>query len=1312
MATITGTDDNDSLRGTAEDDTIFGGDGIDIIDGRDGDDFLDGGIGNDNIRGSNGDDTVFGGLGDDTILLGNGDDFVVHGGGFDLIYGGDGRDTLDLSELEGSVWVRNGGAIGESDTTNNVRLLSEQGFIIENLGEFVDIEVIIGTEGRDFIRGNALDNRLVGNGGVDLLIGLEGADTLDGTGGVTTANYAESNAGITINLITGEASGGHAEGDVLIDIEALVGSDFDDFLAGRNDGTIVLGGRGSDTLFGGDGDDRIRAGDETGVESSNNLIDAGAGDDSIRASFLGGDTISGGEGDDTLDYSFSAGVDVDLIAGTVDKGVSDFNTDRGDDVVSGIENILADGLYDSTLRGSDDDNTLVTGSGNDFIDGRGGDDLLTSGNGDDTIIGGAGDDTIDTGIGVSVIRFEDGHGNDIVRALLPHDTLDFSGLSGGVLTDLDSLIAASEDTTLDDQSGVLITTGDDSSIFIVGASVDGLTNMNFVFEGGEEYVSPTLGIVTSGDGGNGDDFITAFGNFGEFIEGGDGNDVLVNSGQGFSGIVILGEGGDDLLIGRNGSMSRFDDSLSGGDGNDTLFGRNGIDFLNGGNGDDYIDGGDEVDQVRGDQGNDTIVGGLRDIVSYESSPVALLIDASLTSMADGFGTTDTLVDVNNFRGTNFDDTLEGDDRFNRLQGANGDDIINGGGCGDSLNGGSGDDTLDGGTGDDSYFGGEGADVFVMSEGTDTIQDFTDGEDIIVVTEAGVSFESLTIVESFGDVSITTPGGQIINLDNTSLSEIDASDFIGLGENIVGTNAAESLAGGDNDDTLNGGRGDDTLNGGAGDDVLFGGTQSDRLDGGAGNDNLLGGNGNDTVEGGSGSDTLSGSIGDDRLNGGSQGDRLFGDAGADTLNGGGGADRVDYLRGDTAILVDLETGEATGGDAEGDTLISIESVFGSTGNDTLRALQAGSRLNGAGGDDVVIGRGGDDRLAGGNGNDLVSGGAGDDLIGGNRGDDTLIGGAGADTLSGGPGADLVDYSESDAQIVVDLAEGTVSGGHAEGDLILAIWHVTGSAFDDELTGDRLANRIDGGSGRDTVVGGAGADTLTGGRGIDWLDYSSSASAVTVDLENGSGEGGDAEGDVVSGFENLVGSDFDDLLIGNQDPNNLLGGDGDDTLVGGSGADTLQGGSGNNWSDYSASSTSVRVNLETGTGEFGDATGDRLIDIQNVRGSEFSDTLTGSDADNAFNSGAGDDTITGGGGSDTFIFEGAHGADVIRDFDPETDTLSLVNTITDFTDFASVQAAMSSGMSGDQTGVFISTGGGNDVFLEGVTLSDLTSESFIL
>ena len=118
------------------------------------------------------------------------------------------------------------------------------------------------------------------------------------------------------------------------------------------------------------------------------------------------------------------------------------------------------------------------------------------------------------------------------------------------------------------------------------------------------------------------------------------------------------------------------------------------------------------------------------------------------------------------------------------------------------------------------------------------------------------------------------------------------------------------------------------------------------------------------------------------------------------------------------------------------------------------------------------------------------------------------------------------------------------------------NVTGSAFADNLTaaaaGSTLTggagnDTLTGGAGNDTIAGGAGTDTMTGGGGTDTLDYSTSSAAVTIDLASNAAAGGDAAGDVISGFENVTGSAFNDNLTGDEGANVITGGGGDDLLT---------------------------------------------------------------------------------------------------------------------------------------------------------------------
>ncbi len=286
--------------------------------------------------------------------------------------------------------------------------------------------------------------------------------------------------------------------------------------------------------------------------------------------------------------------------------------------------------------------------------------------------------------------------------------------------------------------------------------------------------------------------------------------------------------------------------------------------------------------------------------------------------------------------------------------------------------------------------------------------------------------------------------------------------------------------------------------------------------------------------------------------------------------------------------------------------------------------------------------GDDLITGG-GDSILDGRGGNDKIIGLEGKNTLIGGAGADILDGGAGIDTASYVGSPEGVDVSLTTHVGHGGDAEGDWLGNIENLTGSSLSDTLTGDGNANRLDGGEGADTLRGLGGADQLIGGGGVDTADYSASAAAVTVSLGTGKGLGGDAEGDTLSGVENLIGSVLGDTLIGDNNANRLDGSDGNDLLNGDGGADRLVGGAGNDTVTYMTSLAAVQVNLGTGIGHGGRAEGDTLSGIENLIGSVLGDTLIGDNNANRLDGGAGNDLLNGDGGADQLV--GGAGNDTV-------------------------------------------------------------------
>jgi hypothetical protein len=235
--------------------------------------------------------------------------------------------------------------------------------------------------------------------------------------------------------------------------------------------------------------------------------------------------------------------------------------------------------------------------------------------------------------------------------------------------------------------------------------------------------------------------------------------------------------------------------------------------------------------------------------------------------------------------------------------------------------------------------------------------------------------------------------------------------------------------------------------------------------------------------------------------------------------------------------------------------------------------------------------------------------------------------------------------------------------------------TGTAGNDTLTGTGVRDQIDGldgddildgaggddllngGNGNDTLTGGAGADQINGDAGIDTASYSGSAAGVTVSLSTGVGTGGDAQGDVLTGIENLVGSPNNDTLSGDAMDNILDGGAGDDIIGGGAGADTLIGGPGADaldgrtnpvgmpdFASYVNSPAAVTIDLGANTASGGDAAGDSFAGIGGLNGSPFDDSLMGDANANTLLGNAGADRIDGGDGDD--LIEGGAGADALE------------------------------------------------------------------
>lgn len=321
-----------------------------------------------------------------------------------------------------------------------------------------------------------------------------------------------------------------------------------------------------------------------------------------------------------------------------------------------------------------------------------------------------------------------------------------------------------------------------------------------------------------------------------------------------------------------------------------------------------------------------------------------------------------------------------------------------------------------------------------------------------------------------------------------------------------------------DDVINGSNGNDDLIGGRnpGNDTIFGGGGSDWIKADAGNDVINGGDGRDTftltesffdrtafqgavvnlvtgtaTDSWGGTDTLTGieriegSRFSDRFTGSDADERFAGLKGRDTIDGGAGWDTVRYDRdadygGGRAVSVNLATGVARDGWGQQDTLIGIENVRATTGNDTLT---------------------------------------------GSGGDNWLHGGAGVDVVNGGAGVDTLDFWNDfvTAGVVVNLSRssGQVrNDGFGNVETIRGIENLYGSFQNDNLTGSSGANRLEGDFGSDTLSGGGGRDELVGGDGADRLTGGAGADTFRFNRWDDGTPWGDTITDFVSGTDRLM------------------------------------------------------------------------------------------------------------------------------------------------------------------------------------------------
>ncbi len=731
--------------------------------------------------------------------------------------------------------------------------------------KFDRMDGIVGTSGQDFLYGNAGNNYFDGRHGnlgvkyQDKLYGMAGndqfdqgsadqGDYIDGGDGSDTVNYTTSTSatGLVINLSLGFAanysrirsdylervstprisfdsnwSDGYLGSDSLVNIENIIGSNFDDVIHGDSKKNQISGALGRDKLYGGGGDD--------------NFI--------MSPSKLDGDIIDGGDGTDTIDYSsympdvpntlVTSGLSISLS----DKTIKSLNAaaDSGTDSVIGIENIIGT-RYSDTIIGDNDSNYIDPGLGADTIKAGGGDDYIEQKSSLSTIDGGDGNDT------VSYKFF--GHG---VNVSLAEKTSSYTNLNRNYTNPIDS-IESVIGSKFDD---VLTGNNLDNTLIGSGGEYDRLLGL-----GGNDYIiiSTLKNYAHGGSGINSLDFSEASDvksglvlSISEYYHNNTLNSVSLNYGvpstlsyHNFNNIISGAY--DDTLTG-NTKDNRFDgkegnDSINGREGNDVIDGGSGNDTIKGGSGNDTLIGGSGFDHVDGESGDDSLFqmieqssdqifggDGIDTVVYYIDEPkndgvnaklferrlayqfnfklnstefsrsingiYAALSDDGSKSISSVFKdpynyfldpsknlAVDQLKDIENISGTLLNDTIMGNLFNNYLSGNDGDDVIFGREGNDTLEGGVGADVIDGGDGHDSINGQAGSDQIFAGNGDDSIKEIASLDSSNIV-HGGDGFDTLSYAESKeiqGRYIILMTGfNSYNNVSGFELSKIIASD---------------------------------------------------------------------------------------------------------------------------------------------------------------------------------------------------------------------------------------------------------------------------------------------------------------------------------------------------------------------------------------------------------------------------------------------------------------------------------------------------------------------------------------------------------
>uniref|UniRef100_UPI001CC0A58A beta strand repeat-containing protein n=1 Tax=Pseudomonas sp. A-RE-6 TaxID=2832371 RepID=UPI001CC0A58A len=651
--------------------------------------------------------------------------------------------------------------------------------------------------------------------------------------------------------------------------------------------------------------------------------------------------------------------------------------------------------------------------------------------------------------------------------------------------------------------------------------------------------------------------------------------------------------------------------------------------------DNIITGGALGDVLIGGNGADQLIGGAGiDTVSYEdASGVTLNLK---TGVHTGFAAGDTFDGIEAFRGSVSSDTFFASATADNLDGYTGTDALSYAQSEQGVNitmtsattgtGSGGDAQGDTFSSFERINGSNHADVFSASAGTTEFYG-GDGNDVYIIK--GTATQVVREFAGGGDDEVRTD-----QINVTLAAEVERLTYTGTSSFVGRGNALDNI-----------------ITGGALGDVLIGGNGADQLIGGAGIDTV-------SYEDASGvtlnlktgvhtgfaaGDTFDGI---ETYRGSTINDTFYASAAADSLDGYTGTDTLSYAQSEQGVNITMTSataGTGLGGDAQGDTFTSFETIRGSDFDDVFTTAVGTTEFYGGAGNDVYVingtasqlvrefAGGGDDEVRTnqasvtltteverltytGTGNFRGNGNASDNIITSGAGNDILIGGNGADQLIGGAGVDTVSYEDASA-VTLNLKTG-VHTGFAKGDTFDGIEAYRGSTIDD------------------TFYASAAADSLDGYTGTDMLSYSQSEQGINITMTSataGTGLGGDAQGDTFTGFERITGSNYEDVFTTAVGTNEFYGGAGNDVyIINGTASQFVREFAGGGDDEVRTNQANVTLTTEverltyTGTGNFigrGNASDNIII------GGAGNDTLFG---------GAGADQLIGGAGTDTVSY----------------------------------------------------------------------------